>query len=533
MNNKNYLNLTILLIFSSYLILGTSIFSDYGISWDEYYHRINGFVSLNLVREIFSFDIYQGIEHEDKIFGDSTKHYGVIFDLPMAYFEKFFNISDPKNYFLLRHFSNFLIFYVSSIFFYLLLKIRFSNILSIIGLIFFILSPRIFAESFYNMKDVIFLSFFVISLYFAITFLNNPNYRNLILSALTCAFAIDSRVLGLIVPFIVIVFFTLTIIENKKYYKNNFIKLFVFVSLVVAFTIIFWPYLWNDPFVNFVTALKAMSSYPMRLSVFYFGDYVSSVNLPWHYPIVWIFITTPILYLILFLIGSFFIFYNFINRFLNISEENNRTDPWENNFERMDIIFFLIFYFTLFLVIQINATLYGGWRHLYFIYPCLIYMSVKGMENISKYFSIRYLLIIVIPFLAYMSFWMFKNHPYQFVYFNKFAEKNIAEKFELDYWGVSNKNTLSYISEIDNRNEIKIFINSVSPYEFSALLLDTENRDRLKFTNDLDEANYVVTNHYYQKGNPIIINNKLKKDFNLIKEIKVDNVPINSIYRIN
>ena len=98
MNNKNYLNLTILLIFSSYLILGTSIFSDYGISWDEYYHRINGFVSLNLVREIFSFDIYQGIEHEDKIFGDSTKHYGVIFDLPMAYFEKFFNISDPKNY---------------------------------------------------------------------------------------------------------------------------------------------------------------------------------------------------------------------------------------------------------------------------------------------------------------------------------------------------------------------------------------------------------------------------------------------------
>ena len=65
------------------------------------------------------------------------------------------------------------------------------------------------------------------------------------------------------------------------------------------------------------------------------------------------------------------------------------------------------------------------------------------------------------------------------------------------------------------------------------MLLDKENRDRLKFTNDLDEANYVVTNHYYQKGNPIIINNKLKKDFNLIKEIKVDNVPINSIYRIN
>ena len=531
MNNKNYLNLTILLIFSSYLILGALIFSDYGISWDEYYHRINGFVSLNIVREFFSFDLYQGVEHGDKIFGDSTKHYGVIFDLPMAYIEKFLNISDSKNYFLLRHFSNFFIFYISSIFFYLLLKKRFSNYLSIIGLLFFILSPRIFAESFYNMKDIIFLSLFVISLYFAITFLNNPNYKNLIFSALTCSFAIDLRVLGLIVPFIVIVFLILAIMENKIYFKNYFLKLFIFALSVVFFTILFWPFLWNDPFINFAAALKAMSSYPMRLNVFYLGEYVSAVNLPWHYPIVWIFITTPILYLVLFLLGSFFIAYNFAIRFLNMSEENNTTDPWSNNFERMDIIFFLIFYFSLFLVIQINATLYGGWRHLYFIYPCLIYISVKGIENISKYFKFKYLLIIIVPFLIYTSYWMFKNHPYQFVYFNKFAGKNVPEKFELDYWGVSNKNSLSYISNIDKRKKINIFIKSVSPYEFSSLILNENDRDRLIFTKDLDEAEFLVTNHYYQNGNPIIINNKLKKDFDLVKEIKVDNLTINSVYR--
>ena len=29
---------------------------------------------------------------------------------------------------------------------------------------------------------------------------------------------------------------------------------------------------------------------------------------------------------------------------------------------------FLIFYFTIFLVIKMNSTLYGGWRHLYFLY---------------------------------------------------------------------------------------------------------------------------------------------------------------------
>ena len=31
-----------------------------------------------------------------------------------------------------------------------------------------------------------------------------------------------------------------------------------------------------------------------------------------------------------------------------------------------------------------NSTLYGGWRHLYFIYPCLIFVSIIALEFISK-----------------------------------------------------------------------------------------------------------------------------------------------------
>ena len=157
---------------------------------------------------------------------------------------------------------------------------------------------------------------------------------------------------------------------------------------------------------------------------------------------------------------------------------------------------------------------------------------MKGIENISKYFSLKYLLIIIIPFLFHTSYWMIKNHPYQFVYFNKLAGNNISEKFELDYWGVSNKNSLSYISNIDNRKKINIFIKSVSPYEFSSLILKKNDRDRLIFTEDIDKADFLVTNHYYQKGNPININNKLKKDFDLVNEIKVDNLTINSVYKI-
>ena len=129
--------------------------------------------------------------------------------------------------------------------------------------------------------------------------------------------------------------------------------------------------------------------------------------------------------------------------------------------------------------------------------------------------------------------WMINNHPYQFVYFNKFAGKNIESNFELDYWGTSNRDALTYIANIDKKNELKIYVLSGSPYHFSLLLVDKEDRKRIKFVNDLSNADFLVTNHYYENGNPAVINQKLKKEFELIKEFKVDGMPINTIFKMN
>ena len=57
----------------------------------------------------------------------------------------------------------------------------------------------------------------------------------------------------------------------------------------------------------FFNTLKIMSSYSWSGGIFYLGEYVNALNLPWHYPIVWILISTPILYIILFIIGSILI----------------------------------------------------------------------------------------------------------------------------------------------------------------------------------------------------------------------------------
>ena len=214
--------------------------------------------------------------------------------------------------------------------------------------------------------------------------------------------------------------------------------------------------------------------------------------------------------------------------FLLLSNKGNFNELWRGNKERMDIIFFLIFYFTLFLIIELNSVLYGGWRHLYFIYPCLLFISIRGLEYISRKFSSKYFLILIISFLLYTGIWMIKNHPYQFVYFNKLAGKNVINNFDLDYWGTSNKNALTYITANDKRDKLKIYVSSNSPYHISLVLMDKNDRKRLEFVDNKNNANYLVTNHYYQRGNPLAMKEKLKKEFELFKEFKVDDIPINS-----
>ena len=158
--------------FSIFFLIGVIIFNDYGISIDEDNTRIIGFVSLEKVFTLFQSDYTFKINEiisSQKSAHSGLETSGVIFDLPMAFIELIFNIEDSRSYYLLRHFFNFSIFFISVYFFYLILLKRYDSwAIAIIGSLFLILSPRIFANSFYNNKDLIFMSLSIIGLYSSI-----------------------------------------------------------------------------------------------------------------------------------------------------------------------------------------------------------------------------------------------------------------------------------------------------------------------------------------------------------------------------
>ena len=104
------------------------------------------------------------------------------------------------------------------------------------------------------------------------------------------------------------------------------------------------------------------------------------------------------------------------------------------------------------------------------------------------------------------------------------------KNFEFDYWGVSNYQILNYIKNNYDREFYKVFVFSVSPYKQSTLLFNDEDKSKFLFTKNENEADFIVTNHYYQKKNPSEMRLFLKKKYRPVYEIKVNNIIINSLY---
>ena len=171
-NQKNSLFITIFYFFA--VILGLLIFKDYGIHIEEKVHRLNGHYWLNYISKVFNLRGLQIIT-EAKISGiyDYTlspvsyyNKWGAIFDVPIAFLEILLKLDNVNEIYYLKHFVSYLIFLIGSFFFFKIIEKRYNNFnLSLFGLILYITSPRIFGDSFLY-KDILFLSFFSITVFF-------------------------------------------------------------------------------------------------------------------------------------------------------------------------------------------------------------------------------------------------------------------------------------------------------------------------------------------------------------------------------
>ena len=543
--SKNKIKFFIFLFFFLYFIVGISIYKDYGISIDEPFQRTSGHFWMITVIENF-FPNYEKLEiikskmsqmeWGKEMLNGQYLQYGPFFDLFSAILENGLNLKSSSDIFFFKHLLNFIVFYISSIFVFFIIKTRFkNNFLPFFGTFFYISSPRIFAESFYNCKDIIFMSFMVYALYFCLKSLRKYNFKNLFLFSLFAAIATDIRIMGIGIVIIFLIFFLIECLENKKIFFKKVLFILFFILSYFFLTYLFWPYLWDDPFNKIIYAFNSFSNYDWENSVFYFGKFIMANNLPWHYILVWIGITTPLFYLVLFLIGLFIVFNKLKKNFLNLDHDGGKKlfCTFE---QKIDFIMLAYFLLPVVAVILFNSTLYGGWRHLYFVFPSIIYLSIYGIEfllNIKIKFIKTILFGLVFLCLINNIKNIIKLHPFQNIYFNIIAEKRANKLFEIDSWGLANSKAIEFIlKDSDDKKEINVRTASFTPLEYSVNITNNERINKLNLDGTVDLGQkYIFTNYIYERDpkftKKYIISNEYKKIYSLRK----GNIIINEIFK--
>ena len=163
----------------------------------------------------------------------------------------------------------------------------------------------------------------------------------------------------------------------------------------------------------------------------------------------------------------------------------------------VSLFILLIFFVPIFFVITLNSTLYNGWRHLYFLYPSLIYFSISFLSYVCSHKKKLFYFIsalILIQTIFNINF-IYKSHPAQSTYFNFFLSKKfIQNNFPIDYLGVANIKSIQKLMKF-NENIINV---SSSSYT---------NLFNLRYSKNIDIKNINFTGLLYVQLYSTYLNN--------------------------
>lgn len=498
--------------FVFYLLVGLCIYRDYGISYDEHSSRGYGEMS------------WRYLTKGDKtLLTYSGRRYGVGIELPLYVLEKVFGIRDTSSVYYFRHLVTFLFFYSSIIVFYLTLRSRYGRGLAFLGSLFLILHPRIFSNSFYNSKDIGLLSAYIFGFAVLTIFLKRTNFKWAFLFGTVTAWIITVRVFGLFLLPITLIILWVKLYSNKSadLYQKYVKMVLVYLFTTVVFTVVLWPYLWSNPIANFIDIVGTMSKFPEGGRVLYLGEFIESANIPWHYSIVWMLITTPIPYVLLFVFGVLAFISGLVKKGLKGLD-----------IKRVEVIFVLWFFLPLLATVVLRSSLYDSWRHLYFLAPAFTGLGIAGLATFINYLknkklnsklSATVVFILIIISLAIPLWSTIKYHPYQNLYFNYLVGgmANAKKNFDLDYWGLTFREGLTYIAKKDKSVYIPVRIihGSANIPE----ILPKSDRERFEVVGTVDTAKYVLTNYRYHPE---------EYSFPEIYSLMIEGVSVMTVYKV-
>ena len=434
-----------LLVCALFLLAGLALAGEYGINYDEATQR--HIAAAN-------WDYILGREDDILVNADTTalelsdRLYGIAFELPLLLAERALGLTDYYQIHRLRLTLTHLFFILGGYFCYrLVYRLGGSRPIAILALLFYLLHPRLYAQSYLNSKDPVFLSMFVIALYLLERAFRRDTLGAFVLLGIGVGLLTNLRIMGLmLLPAILAMrvldlFYARTGPERKAILRTG--GLFLLTAGLTWYALS--PYAWGNPVDYLAASLNEAVNHTPVLSQLFQGARIPSDQLPPHYLPVWFGITTPPFILLLGLIGA------------AVAVAGGLCRPgavFRNTRRRLQLLLLALLLLPPLAAALLDSNQYEGWRHSFFLYAPFCLLAAVGLGGLTAALARQRRWRRGVYGLAGLGlgltlFQMVQIHPLQYSYFNFLVDRTTPERlrtqYEMDYWQLGSTPALQYL----------------------------------------------------------------------------------------
>jgi hypothetical protein len=466
-----------LLFIILYLTVHLLIINDYGLTWDFHHHFFAGLHRLGIpITQDLAGNSLPYSEPDPR--GTFDLPFGPIMSIsPIFTFQLFYRTLDLLPFDSAYNLSIVLWGVAGVAILYGFLSQAINARVALIASIFLALTPRYFGDIHNNMKDVPMAVMEAVNIWALWRLVTYRRMRDLTVAVLAFAIAFNVKVNSIFIPVIFAVWLLLQTIKHGNVHLSKHYFLFsVYFFLAPLAAFLLWSLFFPNPLQTLLYIPAFFRDNTQNIEVPYFGAwYCSAKNVPWHYPFVYLGITTPLPVLLSFMVGVGFSLYTIVRRLFMVhsyqigvhsSLRSDRSSwfvvkrPFPSalsmnhlamNYE-LSTMLLLWFFIPLSRYLLPSMGVIDGIRHFEEVLFPLCAIAALGTFQIFS-FARRGLakLVFYIALLFsvfFLLFTLYSYHPYQITYFNQLVggARGAIGKFDLDYWGTSQKEAVQWVN---------------------------------------------------------------------------------------
>ena len=447
------------------------------------------------------------------------RYYGVVFSMPLLLTERALGLRDTRHIYLTRHLLTHL-FFIAGGFACGTLAYRMfgSRWIALLAMLMFLLHPRLYAHSFFNSKDVPFAALLLIALYLTHRAFRKDTIGAFLLCGIGVGLAINLRVFALMLPPMILAMRGLDLWQasGRAERKRILATAGIFAAATIAPVYIIHPYYWENP-LRLIEGVRVLSQHPTILRNLFMGEVYRSDAVPWNFIPVWFAITAPPVALALGALGAAAVCWQAIARPLAALRDRET---------RFRVLALGCVVLPVVVVIALQASIYDGWRQMYFLWAPFCLLAAVGLHTIANrnlgngggkvavlqprpvrgvgrlHMAPRALaygvagvgLITTLTAMAAL-------HPNQQVYFNALVDTKtpgaLAKRYDMDYYHVAQRQLFEYLLARHPDDTLRIW-----PKRRSLRILPQSDRERILISGSLHSADYFLPLIYKRRNLP-------------------------------